>query len=81
MTLVQEETCRALERCTGGCWTAKGLREGGKELGAGELLQLQHHDDNRELQIDVHARMRVAGRFREARVQGEDVAESARAKV
>lgn len=65
MILVQEETCRALVRCTGGCWTAKGCGKG-KELGAGELLQresqqLQHHDDNRELQIDVHARMRVAG--------------------
>lgn len=38
----------------------------GQGAGAGELLQresqqLQHHDDNRELQIDVHARMRVAG--------------------
>ena len=84
MLLVQEETCRAPERCTGGCWTAKECGKG-QGAGAGELLQresrqLQHHDDNRELQIDVHAQMQVAERFRAARVQGEDVAESARAK-
>lgn len=88
MILVQEETCRALEQCTDGCRTAKGY---GKGQGAGswgvatkqcrESRQLQHHDDNRKLQIDVHARMRVAGRFRAAQVQGEDVAESAQAKV
>lgn len=46
-----------------------------------ESRQLQHHDDNRKLQIDVHARMRVAGHFRAAQVQGKDVGESAQAKV